>query len=858
MSGEQRPNGHSNEGTLVDPDGPPRGAAAPSFSRNRPSEPTGGTPSDAVVQEALSELGQYLSDKLAPMMVADSLTVLTRVTSQRVAAEITAWATAQHAGGTCPLTDYYFHGLRKVQIVGEYRLVPSSLFEPFFKNLRAAVLESAPPSLREQLASDLARLSETRTVSVEQVEMLHRPEGAEDAPQGSTDTEAAPSGGMRLDLPAGLELTPQSLRRLEVLLSRLGQPTTSTTPARRDVLVAETFATVASGASSSHDMDAQLAEFRASGLAQNTYDLFRALGDNLPGWWAPGLAGPGEDNDLGLAAMEQMITLAEDRLEASRRFREMIENAIEQFNSGALGRAVRVFDLALNMIESGEVVAASVEALRERGHEALDPDRVADLLEEGNPQGFPRVMLRFFHAFAPERLLDELRQEERRERRMTLVSLIATQGDDGREAVFDRLVHRPEALSDVYVLRNLIHLMRRIPRSVNTTWSQQHEIGRIIRFLVPESPPLVIQEILDYLASANDPVANQALQSFMVGLEAVAASTDISDDRRADVHLCLDATSEALADSDDPRAWAALVAHAEGYSSAAARCLTALGRRDLSRAPGLVNRLMEPAVEEMGQSGQEEGSLNLETALMGIISALASTPTPEVQAFLETVTNRFPGSEVGEEAARLLRSLHAREAHGVALEGGLNGDLDLFGLPALLQMLGDVKSTGILTLTDSDSEQSARFAINRGLVIEAQAGNLTDRDAVWQLLERPFAGRFAFVPQEPATSSDPGESLDVTALLLEGMQRHDELRLAEALVPGDVALVARVPGWPHVPGEDDEELLGQVWTALIAGRTVNECEQALTFDAFRVWRPVARWIEAGALEPVTNHAGDES
>ena len=109
-------------------------------------------------------------------------------------------------------------------------------------------------------------------------------------------------------------------------------------------------------------------------------------------------------------------------------------------------------------------------------------------------------------------------------------------------------------------------------------------------------------EILDYLASANDPVANQALQSFMVGLEAVAASTDISDDRRADIHLCLDATSEALADSDDPRAWAALVAHAEGYSSAAARCLTALGRRDLSRAPGLVNRLMEPAVEEMGQS----------------------------------------------------------------------------------------------------------------------------------------------------------------------------------------------------------------------------------------------------------------
>ena len=536
MTGERKPNERSKEGTRVDPDGQP-GAARP-FSGSRLSGPAGDGPSDAVVQEALSELGQYLSDKLAPLMVADSLTVLTRVAAQRVAAEIASWATAQHAGGTLPLTDYYFHGLRKVHIVGEYRLVPPSLFELFFQNLRAAILDSVPPSDREQLASNLARLSETRTVSVEQVEILHRPEGAEDTPQPSTDTEAAPSGGVRLDLPPGVELTPLALRRLEVLLSRLGQPTPSTTPAHRDVLLAETFATVAAGASSSHDMDAQLAEFRSSGLALNTYDLFRALGENLPGFWAPGLVGPGEETDLGLAAMEQMITLAEDRLEASRRFREMIENAIEQFNSGALGRAVRVFDLALNMIESGEVVAASIETLRERGHEALDPSRVADLLEEGNPQGFPRVILRFFHAFAPERLVDELRQEERRDRRMTLVSLIATQGDDGREAVFDRLVHRPEELSDVYVLRNLIHLMRRIPRSVNTTWSQQHEIGRIIRFLVPESPPLVIQEILDYLASANDPLANQALQHFMVRLEEVAASPDISDHQRAHVHLC--------------------------------------------------------------------------------------------------------------------------------------------------------------------------------------------------------------------------------------------------------------------------------------------------------------------------------
>jgi hypothetical protein len=97
------------------------------------------------------------------------------------------------------------------------------------------------------------------------------------------------------------------------------------------------------------------------------------------------------------------------------------------------------------------------------------------------------------------------------------------------------------------------------------------------------------------------------------------------------------------------------------------------------------------------------------------------------------------------------------------------------------------------------------------------------------------------------------EPQEVTVLLLEGMKRSDELRLAEALVPSDVPLAAVVEGPPPVPDEEDAGLIQGVWAALAAGRTVSECEKALAVDAFRVWRAAACWMEAGALEP----AGEE-
>jgi hypothetical protein len=347
-------------------------------------------------------------------------------------------------------------------------------------------------------------------------------------------------------------------------------------------------------------------------------------------------------------------------------------------------------------------------------------------------------------------------------------------------------------------------------------------------------------------------VADQALRGFLARLEGIAASPDTPDEERAHVRFRIDATCRALAASDDPQAWEALVEYALRPGADAtdtSRRLRGLGRRDLAAAPALLNRLIDDALEKVGRCAGQEADGDEGVFLSSVVSALASTRTPQVRALLETVVKRLPEEASGQEAARQLREIEADPSSGAVPASSLLGDLGLFALPALLQSLADIRSTGTVTFTDRDEEQVSRVMLEDGLVTSARTGDLTGAPAVWQLMERPFAGHFAFVPDGEVPSPDAGEPLEVTVLLLEGMKRSDELRLAEALVPGDVPLAATVESPPPVPDEEDAGLRMGLWAALAAGRTVSECERALAVDAFRVWHAAACWVEAGALEP---------
>lgn len=827
--------------------------------------PVSGTiPPEPAVAEALSELGQYLSDQFAPLMVADSVTVLTHVPAERVADQIEAWAEGQRAGSGLPVTDYLFHGLRKVQIVGEFGLVPPSLFTPFMKALQAATLQRAPASDRARLASDLARLGDARTMTLDQVELIHRPgsEGAPPTPGWPEAPSETPelgtgrpvprrrSGGVRLNVPPGMRVSPEIVRRLNLILERLSDLAPSVPADQKSVLAAEAFATVSAAASSPEEMDEQLREFQSAGLAKGTYDVFQALTENLPGWWTPGLP-ENERTDPGLVAMHRLVTLAADRVEASRRLREMVETAIEQFNVGALGRAVRMFALVLKMTERGDVAPEMIESLRANGHHSLDPERMQELLKAHERHGFPRVVMRFFRAFAPERLLDELGQESRRDRRNVLLALMETHGDEGRLAVFERLVRTPLELRDYYLFRNLVHLLRTIPRSVNTSWEAEHEIARVIRLLVPESPPFLVKDIMAYLASLHQRLAHQAIFLFLEGLEGALESPATPAGDRAQLLECLDQICSVLAEGDDSPGWAAVARHGlredPRLGNTLAR-LGELGRRDLSGAPELVDRLVTAGFEELrdrrrGSPAESEGR-----RLRQIVAALALTWTPQTRAFFELLATRLPEEdEVAREAARILRTIASPEVSAVP-KGSLVGDLETFALPTLLQNLAELKSTGTLTVMDDEGRSVAALAIEGGLVHDARHEDLVGAEAVYELLERPFSGRFAFVPNPAAAAGAFGSPLEVVPLLLEGMRRYDELRRSEALIPGDAVFSVMKPTQLKVPGEKDAHFVSQLWGALTRGATVEECERTLRVDAYRIRYATAFWVQQGTLE----------
>jgi hypothetical protein len=129
-----------------------------------------------------------------------------------------------------------------------------------------------------------------------------------------------------------------------------------------------------------------------------------------------------------------------------------------------------------------------------------------------------------------------------------------------------------------------------------------------------------------------------------------------------------------------------------------------------------------------------------------------------------------------------------------------------------------------------------------------QSGSVAGDEAVYQLLERPFPGTFAFVSRTDIDSQPHvGAPQDVVSLLMEGVRRYDELKRSAAIVADSARL--KPTGTPHTsPEDEDPDFSTLVWKAVIAGKTPQECEAAISVDPYRVRRLVARWVEEGSVQ----------
>ena len=78
-------------------------------------------------------LGEYLSDKVAPLMALDALTLLMELPPAFVAREVATWSVRQVEiqQGALAVGDLLFHAARKIHMMGDFGLIATATLDGY-------------------------------------------------------------------------------------------------------------------------------------------------------------------------------------------------------------------------------------------------------------------------------------------------------------------------------------------------------------------------------------------------------------------------------------------------------------------------------------------------------------------------------------------------------------------------------------------------------------------------------------------------------------------------------------------------------------------------------------------------------
>ncbi len=814
----------------------------------------------ARLREALDELRDYLSDQTAPLLVADSMELLARAPPEYLAAELRSWAASQHQlmHGRFPLGDLLFHAVKKIHLFEELRIFPPERFGPYVDKLAEWVVSILPPGERERLASQFAGLRDLESVRTALLEQIHRP-ASFDAGGGSG--RPAPEG-VRLSGALTAEEV-GGLKRFALLLARVAPAGGAAGRGVGDEVLRELIVTATEEAGSAGELRERLDSLREVGGAQaGDAEVMRSLSNTIPDWVVHQgdavTAFPG----ASFEAMHRIVALEEDRGKAADRWRAMLSSAADQFNEGALARAVTLLELADRLVAEREVDEESANLVRGSAHEWFSEERLRALLPDLARRPLLRRVLAFFPAFAANELIEQLASETDRQRRRLLIGLLEVEGPAARPVLLRRLeatvlesAGRPDTW---YLQRNLLVLLNRLTRPAEADPAAELQLASVLS--ATHFPPPLVREAIVFAGSIALPEAGALLVERLGQVERMLLATAEPPVPVAELWRMLNGLAQALARHGTSSARLALIEHALQRQPRLGDSRARLGELagvDLSSQPEVVARLLA-ALRELAPKrvfglavgGDEE-------AMLAVVRALAATASalPEAREALRETATRCASREVGEAAAAAIapgaeaRTADAASPAEVRAAGSppvaLAGDLEVFGLPNLLQSLQQNRASGQLSLRNADARVVAMLRLSHGQLAECVAHGLRGEEAFYQVFENPVAGSFEFASESPRA----GESgLELLPLLMESMRRYDELQRARALVP-DRSYLRATSLRPTLPAEErDGELVRRIWSRIRTGATVEQCEIIARCDAFRTRRLLAHWTTEGSAE----------
>ena len=802
---------------------------------------------------ALFDLQRYLLDQIPPLNATDAVEVLMVHPPELLMQQVNAFALEQGRIQGASMADCLFHALKKVHMISTLKLIDHSSLERYLNTVIPLALAACPPADRATLEANLRSLR--------------------DQLQFVTPVSAVHLGGqtMKRDAKESVlsDVAAKTARRFSLVIDRLMRKGGGTIPPQpapvADIPVAaqvQPMAQLAAMAAETSSSEEELNRFVDSlkpltgGKPQS--DIISVLAANVPGWEI--VTPEGATPSKSIAAMHKVMSLTRDSSKSGARFRELVMAAIGQFNDGSIGAAASILDLAATVAEEKKIDAITLDRIHNDALDAVSSEQLKKYTENKARHPILRRFLGFFPKLQKETLFADLRGEERPERRRAVLALLEAYGTEGRDAAIaelDKEYARPEPEQDTYYLRNLIYLLHRIPRDPGAPVDK--ELALLAKATAVGQSIYVVKEAALPLGQMKGDAPVKLLTQRLAEYEALLLRTKDKPVYPPDeVQKLLDRITAALAKIGTPAALLTVARHgmkANPILGDTRARLAALSQYDLSFDEQTVNVIVK-AIRDDLPSGKLLGRIipKRQAPPLKMIEALSSTRSETVEKLLADVAQNFADEDVGRTAAAALQNLSsAGTPAGAGRETAtLTGDLQFFGLPALMQSLSDTQATGIVTLSGKHCGQTAgKLLFVNGQVGDAQAGQLRGVEAVYQMLERPIVGTFAFVSTPPENVKIKNEPVATMAVLLEGIRRFDEFKQACVIVPDDAVLKPTGQKPTAAEDESDPQLIREVWVNACKGTRVAEWEQQIAADPYRVRRLLAHWVDQGALQPAS-------
>jgi Domain of unknown function (DUF4388) len=816
------------------------------------------------LQESVEELRDYLADGIPPLLAAGAVGALIRGAPDAITSQIQSWLSFQYRarGRAVGYADLAYHALSKLHLLGELGLLSKRELASYLDVLVEALLPLCPPADRELVRTALERLRLAPAESAGSAFRIGR------APAAGLQADAgeAPAGG------AGTAELTQELRRFALLLERLkpaAAPGGAPGPpavAAGDSLIASVLAAAATTARDGSELRQYLQHLRELGvLAADPGVMVRTLSRAVPNW-APVAATSAAELGGNARALRRLVDLAEGPQQRIERFRELVHSIVAEFNAGSLARAVALAQVAGGLLAEGKVPVSDAELVRGSAHEGLDAERLRGFAVDPQQQPLLRQVMAFFPALHPAGLLAALDGERDRALRRLRLTLLEVHGEAARPAILDSL---ESTLADVrpdawFFQRNLVYLLHRIPCAPAAL--EERELEHVIAFSALAHHPRLVGEALVRLTQIRGERAEKSLLARLQEVETELEGAVVAHCPPEDLERLRSLIAAGVLRGGSPAARRAVVqgALARLRSAGSGDRLIELRTVDLSGEPDLVDALLR-ALHDLAPRKLLGMVLRRNAeALTQLVQALSATPAPQVRRSLQELAGRFPGEPFGMEASKVLSAFDAAAAPGARPEAApasapprrMEGDLQLFGLPNLLQSLAQSALSGTLALKDAHGGTVATLELRGGALAACSTPRLAGETAFYQLLERPLATAFLFAGRDaaapPPAAAAPAR--EILPLLMEGMRRYDEYERARALVPDATVLLPTGVRPTAPPGESDGAFVRELWGRLKNGVTAAACEEAVAADGYRIRTLLAHWLQEGAVA-VSQFAG---